>query len=367
MIYKRKNSQNWYAAFYIKGTDGKLIKRAICTKTTDKIKAADMERDLKRVTSEFADKKRLETFLINTAQMMTEQIIERPGLPISLVWDKYASHATQAKRTKRTQDTKRIIWNRFLKWIQAEFPQVITINDISRDIADKFIKTIQDKSSSNFNNNKNALSSIWQVLTIEAGLKENIWRLFAGAENDSVRYRNFSIDEIRLILANSEGFWRASVAIAYYTGLRFKDVVHLRKSQIIGDYIVLTPAKTKRLRKDVQIYIHADLRKILDAQIQLTESAEDYIFPEAVTQYGQPSFQYAFGKILDRCDLKDDPRGKVGFHSLRHSFVTTTEEMGIDRKVIQSIVGHGSPLMTSHYSHDKKSGKVIDQMPSLTE
>jgi integrase len=57
----------------------------------------------------------------------------------------------------------------------------------------------------------------------------------------------------------------------------------------------------------------------------------------------------------------------VGFHSIRHTFVTVNEELGTDRKVIQGVVGHGSPLQTGHYSHDKRSSIALGKMPSLLQ
>jgi len=365
MIYKRKGSPYWTAAFYVKGADGKLIKRAFSTKTIDKEKAFDIERELKRVTQKLSEKKRFEDFIISTAEKIKGQVIKRPGLPLSIVWEKYSSHQSQSKRTERTQNTKKIVWNRFARWLKEKYPQINTINEVSRDVADSYLKTIKGKSSSTYNNEKNSLSSIWHILTVEAGLKENIWRLFKSAENDSIRYRDFSLEEMRSIIANSEGFWCTASAIAYYTGLRFKDVVHLKKSQIQGDYIVLMPAKTKRKHKNVNIFISYELRKILDYQATLIKAEEDYFFPEAVKQYGKATFHSVFGTILDKCGITENARGKVSFHSIRHTFVTVNEEIGTDRKIIQGIVGHGSPVMTGHYSHDLKSIRQIGKMPSL--
>ena len=72
-----------------------------------------------------------------------------------------------------------------------------------------------------------------------------------------------------------------------------------------------------------------------------------------------------FGKILTDCNIVDDARGNVGFYSIRHTFVTQAEESGVDRKIIQGIVGQGSPVMTGHYSHDIKTIKQIGKMPAL--
>ncbi len=368
MIYRRKNSKYWYAAFYVKNPEGQFIKRAFSTRQENRQKALDTERDLKKAVHELKEQKRLEAFLLGTVATMTAKSMNNPGMKLESVWDHYSRHPSQRNRTERTQASKRIVWNRFLAWLKTDFPQVQTLNDISRDIADAYLKTLEGKRAATFNNEKNSLSSIWQVLTVEAGLRENIWRLFSGADSDSVRYRDFSLEEVRAILANSNDLWRTLTATAFYAGLRFKDCCFLRKSQIKGEYIILTPAKTRRKGKDVQIFIHADLRNILDFCASTTPDSEDSLFPEAARRHGNDAeFQREFGRILEKAKITADGRGLVGFHSLRHSFVALMEKPGASRQILQGIVGHGSPTMTAHYSHDTEASRIIEKMPSLLE
>ena len=42
---------------------------------------------------------------------------------------------------------------------------------------------------------------------------------------------------------------------------------------------------------------------------------------------------------------------EVGFHSLRHSFVSLCRAADAPLSVVESIVGHSSPAMTRHYTH----------------
>lgn len=42
---------------------------------------------------------------------------------------------------------------------------------------------------------------------------------------------------------------------------------------------------------------------------------------------------------------------EVGFHSLRHTYVSLHAERGTPQAVVQAIVGHGNPAMTNHYTH----------------
>ena len=42
-----------------------------------------------------------------------------------------------------------------------------------------------------------------------------------------------------------------------------------------------------------------------------------------------------------------------GFHSLRHTFVSRCVAAGVDRAVVQALVGHSTARMTEHYTHLK--------------
>jgi hypothetical protein len=41
----------------------------------------------------------------------------------------------------------------------------------------------------------------------------------------------------------------------------------------------------------------------------------------------------------------------VGFHSLRHTFVSMCREAGAPLSTVESLVGHHSPALTRHYTH----------------
>jgi integrase len=55
---------------------------------------------------------------------------------------------------------------------------------------------------------------------------------------------------------------------------------------------------------------------------------------------------YGMGKLRSAAGLDG-----VGFHSLRHTFVTLLAEQGTPLPVTMSLVGHMSARMTRHYTH----------------
>jgi integrase len=57
----------------------------------------------------------------------------------------------------------------------------------------------------------------------------------------------------------------------------------------------------------------------------------------------------------------------VGFHSLRHSFVSLCAKAGAPQHVVQRLVGHGSPAMTEHYTHldDRQKQAAVQALPDI--
>jgi integrase len=156
------------------------------------------------------------------------------------------------------------------------------------------------------------------------------------------------------------------VIIALYTGLRFKDVCFLKWSNVDfkKNLIELKPAKTERFSRKVQIPIHPALKR----ELGKIKQTSDHVLPHMAENYHKRGFQAEFAEILSKAKVKDSSKGNVGFHSLRHTFVTILEESGAARHASQKLVGHGSPVMTETYSHDLKTAtEAVNKLPDLLE
>jgi hypothetical protein len=58
---------------------------------------------------------------------------------------------------------------------------------------------------------------------------------------------------------------------------------------------------------------------------------------------------------------------EVGFHSLRHTYVSIQAEAGTPLALIGKNVGHSNPAMTDHYTHvsEHQAVKMANVFPSL--
>jgi site-specific recombinase XerD len=62
----------------------------------------------------------------------------------------------------------------------------------------------------------------------------------------------------------------------------------------------------------------------------------------------------AFARVVDRIDLNagiEDPRRKVCFHTLRHTYGSWLVESGVDIYTVKELLGHKTLAMTIRYCH----------------
>jgi len=114
-------------------------------------------------------------------------------------------------------------------------------------------------------------------------------------------------------------------------------------------------------------------------ELKLT-SKTDYLFPAERREYAKDAS--ALTKIIQKyfqsCGIKTTEEAtnghrrrdivRVGFHSLRHSFVSLCAANRVPQVAIMELVGHGSPAMTALYSHagDEQKVKAIAALPTVS-
>lgn len=246
-------------------------------------------------------------------------------------------------------DTAQKHWRRFAR--ESGF---VYMDEVTPDDAFSFLDDL-NLNGKNFNNIKSALNGIYKKLLLESGMDASPFDRIPSRAVSSLPQRPYTVDEYKRILAVAPSPWKEAVQIAWYTGLREKDVFSLRWIEVHGDLIRRLPGKTARFRREVLIPIHPALQRVLDALPRKGERVLD------AWEYEPKSkrFMEAFGNILERAGIHEDGTATLNFNCIRNSFITRCDAAGIPRHAIRGMVGHVSDEMTSLYSHDETSARLI--------
>ena len=166
--------------------------------------------------------------------------------------------------------------------------------------------------------------------------------------------RVLSVDEVARLLAGAKNpKHRAALAVAYGTGLRASEVVHLKVTDIDSDRMIVRVVQGKGQR-DRYAMLSPSLLELLRAwwrqgHAQGKMRPGGWLFPGR-----NPLNPLSTRQLNKACHLAADAAGlkqQVSMHTLRHSFATHLLENKVDIRVIQVLLGHRKLETTARYSH----------------
>lgn len=376
-VFKRKGSQNYYCRFQHDGKDF-----LFSTGTSNRKDALDY---LKSKQAEITHTQSVDDVLDSLLQLLGEipakdqeqvrvetarKIIrgQTTRLTFAEAWQAWLDVPKKTgASTIRGYHTE---WKRFAAWTEKrnlQFLHEITEIDAQDYAADLWRSHV---STSTFNSHKRFLAGIFRKIKAKAGLVSNPWDAVQSLEKEQESRRNLTTAELQKVIGDASGNMRDMLMIGLFTALRLADVVNLRKDTVNlkENMIEVIPVKTKRKGKKVRIPIHSILRPLLENMLRQIEG--DYFFPkERVLHARDPgNITTHIQKHFKACGIQTNEKPttshrrraivRVGFHSLRHSFVSLMAAGGAPQHVIQQLVGHGSPAMTEHYTHLDDTQKV---------
>lgn len=279
------------------------------------------------------------------------------------------------KRTisERGYEDYRSMWNKFVAFVNKNFPDVRYLSEIDKGIAEKFLCSEWEKgiAERTYNERITKFRSIFSALAEEAGLRKNVWSEVDKKREGHVSKRPFSKAQLKQIFMNARGDIRTLCMIGFYTGLRLGDAATLKWSEVDFDNMIVVrlPNKTKHLRKNVEIPLLGglcdELKRVRAAQ---KNSSNEYVIPKIAEGYlkakgniatmVQNFFQKAGIETKvenERCFRKSTI---YGFHSFRHSFVSLCAANGIPMNVVMELVGHRSVMVHEIYQHASVEQKI---------
>lgn len=316
------------------------------------------------------------------AQVIKWQDEQNPPLPVTQVWSAFLESPTRPDSGGETLYQYECQWTRFVDWMKEKHSDLLTLRDVTRGVAEDYAASLNHGtlSPNTYNKHLNLLTLVFRVVKDKAKITANPWEDIQRKRLVTHSRRELTINELKNICQSATGEMRILLALGVYSGLRLGDCATLRWAEVdlARGMITRIPNKTARRNpKPVIVPIHPVLLSMLASTPE--ESRGDYVLPETaglylkridlVTDKIQAHFRECKIKTWMRDTGKDGKRAviEVGFHSLRHSFVSLCRESNAPLAVVESIVGHSNPAMTRHYTHvgTLAAGRAVAALPSV--
>ena len=253
------------------------------------------------------------------------------------------------------------VFEKFVKYTKLKYVDEATPK-IALDFLNHFYSGGNGKT---FNNNRGRLNVIFKNILVDAEMIRSPFELIAPMLVESIdHYRPFSVEEFIRIFKTVKEPWKTMALISWHTGLRLEGCWRLSWAHIDVPTQIATimPGKTARFKRAVNIPLHDELWAWINS-LPKPKNPTDHIVSIFGKDYNHKA--HDFRNTLDALEIFKDADGKVGFHSIRSSFITRCDEGGIDRRATRGIVGHVSDEMTDLYSHDIETAKQVLKLPSL--
>lgn len=355
----RRGEKSWRVQWAVKG---KLYWETI-TATSAK-EAEGKQRDLMtRVRAAILDGTYIEKF----GRGDEEPSIVAPGkIKISKAWGFYLRSQSRPDTGHQTLIQYEYQYTRFKEWMETNHPGVAYLADVTPKIAEEFASHIAvGHTPSTFNKYRNLLHLVFRILL--GGSARNPWQDIQRKKKKPQSKRSLTTDELAVIFSKAVGEMKTLFLMGYHTALRLGDVCMLLWSEIDWDAREIHH-KIRKTGKNAVIAINPELYQHMEEVFRDRAKTAKHICPQFAADYIDARGNrkdVAVRKIqafLGECGIRVHREGTgpdngcravvdVGFHSLRHTWVSLSRQSGTDSATVESVVGWGNPEMARIYTH----------------
>lgn len=320
-----------------------------------------------------------------------------PPLALDAAWAAYLASPKRPDSGERTLSDYGGYFTSFSAWMKKYHADKVHLRDVTPAVAVEYAVHLGNigLSPNSFNKHIRFLELLYRVTRDAARFTVNPWEDIKRKRVVSISRRELTVEELKKVCLAATGELRLLLAMGIYTGLRLGDCATLRWGEVdlARGVIRRIPSKTARRNpKPVLVPIHSTLWAML--QETPAKARRDYVLPECAALYLKSSSEMSkrLHEHFEACgvttqrpgtgrELKKGDDGKerkvstgkravveVGFHSLRHTFVSLCREANAPLAVVEAIVGHSNPAMTRHYTHTSEAaaGAAVAALPDIT-
>jgi integrase len=325
-----------------------------------------------------------------TADALTEdffRVVTGKQIKVLTLADFLKQWLSEAERTTapNTMTKYRQVVREFSKQIGAE-ASGIRLDEVTSVHIHEFLLFKQQQSApGTVKGFKRILSSIFlqaQNLGYIRGNPVALVREEKRKEKEQKVKRPFTIAEVKDLHARANAFWQYMIHAAFYTGQSLGDLVTLKPDNVdLAQNVVRITRRKTGTR--VIVPLAKSFRNLL---VKLTpKNRTEFYWPKEATRYltvGASSFSQEFyelmtsaGMVVPRKNKQAAKKGRaakrehqaLGFHNLRHTFITNLKIAGAVDSVAKELAGHGSTAINTVYTHlpVETLATAVNQLPEF--
>jgi len=310
------------------------------------------------------------------------RVSDIPATPLASAWSIFEKAPKRKPVTALTTRQAKQRIDMFVDWVKKNHPSITTFREIDNDIAAEYWAELQNnRAPYTANAHKLTLQRLWAFVLDKNPdpLVSNPWlpAKIAYLPKAYRSRRELTVEELARVLSLVEGELRTLFAVGIYTGLRLGDAARLSWGSIdlVRGFIFVVPHKTAKHGTPVHIPIAPALRDIL---LETPASKRNGpVMPAVFERYEKrpQTLIDRIQRIFKKAGIQTTSEGfrkatvEVGFHSLRHTFVSLSANAGVPLAIVQAIVGHTNAGMTEHYFHvaDSALERAAAALPNIID
>jgi integrase/recombinase XerC len=200
-----------------------------------------------------------------------------------------------------------------------------------------------------------ALRSFFRFMVREGHLKANPARLVSSPKQPRHLPRFLSVDEAFSLVEQPRGIGllmardRAVLELLYSSGLRVGELAGLNVDDINAKEGLAKVRGKGRKERIVPVGDKAlEALKAYMVERMLRKKASEALF---INKNGTRLSERSIRRVVLKYSRTTGIEGRVGPHTLRHTFATHLLHGGADLRVIQELLGHSSLSTTQKYTH----------------
>jgi integrase len=371
-LWKKANSVNYYYKFMVNGktyqaTTGKS-NRVQAQRTANKIEA-----EIKQSLNWKVAYDRLQDALkllppveqMSIRRDLAQDLLKSTGktLPVAKAYERWLKVPKARTQSEKTLKDYISIWGHFQTYLSDTYPDIQDMHEITKGIAEKYMTFVWDENVTERTYNKKLtfIKGLFDKLKDQIGFPDNPFESIPKKQGFTVSREPFTLAQIDKLLGAAKGEYKTLIYLGANLGARLADAARMRWDNVDFDKneIIFTPEKTDVYQKEVQIPIFPPLREHLES----LSRNDELITPAVAALYESdpPKVSKTITEIIKSIGIKEtkkkrkDGRGQAssiyGFHSLRHSFISTCKNNEIPQHVVMAWVAHSSEAVNAIYTH----------------